>query len=359
MAISSRRETAHRVVPLTPAGQTFRAKAPLRISFAGGGTDVPPFSDREGGCVLNATINRYAYGTLRPRNDRSVQIESVDFGLSVNYKLGRIPAYDGKLDLAKAALQKLAGPKSKGCDLFLHSDAPPGTGLGSSSTIVVTLVGLLRESMNLPLTNYEIADLAYTIERKDLGIDGGLQDHYAATFGGFNLIEFHAGQVIVNPLRVSQDIVNELEHNLLLCYTGKTRQSDHIIEDQTTRYTKGEHDTVEGLRQQKQLAIEMKNCLLQRRLRKFGELLDEAWYAKKKLSPKITTPEIDELYSEARRLGAIGGKITGAGGGGYMLLYCLFESKHKVAGRLKAMGSQVTEFAFEFHGLQTWGGFDD
>jgi D-glycero-alpha-D-manno-heptose-7-phosphate kinase len=349
----------HPLRPSAPARPKFRAKAPLRISFAGGGTDVPPFCNREGGCVLNATINRYAYGALRPRPDRSVKIESVDFGLSLNYKLGRIPPYDGKLDLVKAALQKLAGKGSTGCDLFLHSDAPPGSGLGSSSTIMVTLVGLLREFLNLPLTDYEVAHLAYTIERKDLGIDGGLQDQYAATFGGVNFIEFHADQVIVNPLRISQDIVNELEHNLLLCYTGSTRQSDRIIEDQTRRYTKGEGATVGGLRQQKDLAIRMKNCLLQRQLRKFGELLDEAWQSKKRLSPKITTPQIDELYAEARRLGALGGKITGAGGGGYMLLYCLFERKHKVAERLKQMGGQVAEFAFEFHGLQTWGVYDD
>ena len=338
---------------------SFRAKAPLRISFAGGGTDVPPFCDREGGCVLNATINRYAYGALRPRRDRSVQIESVDFGLAVNYELGRIPPYDGKLDLVKAALQKLVARESMGCDLFLHSDAPPGSGLGSSSTIMVTLVGLLREFVHLPLTDYEVANLAYTIERKDLGIDGGLQDQYAATFGGFNLIEFHAGQVVVNPLRISQDIVNELEHNLLLCYTGRTRQSDRIIEDQTSRYTRGEEDTVAGLREQKTLAITMKNCLLQRRLRAFGELLDEAWRSKKKLSPRVTTPEIDEFYAEAKRLGALGGKVTGAGGGGYMLLYCLFDRKHKVAERLKQMGGQIGEFAFEFHGLQTWGVSDD
>jgi D-glycero-alpha-D-manno-heptose-7-phosphate kinase len=345
--------------PTARARPRYRAKAPLRISFAGGGTDVPPFCDREGGCVLNATINRYAYGALRPRSDRSVRIESVDFGLSVNYRMGRIPPYDGKLDLVKAAFQKLGGREATGCDLFLHSDAPPGSGLGSSSTLMVTLVGLLREFGNLPLTDYEVANLAYTIERKDLGIKGGLQDQYAATFGGFNLIEIHADQVVVNPLRISQDIVNELEHNLLLCYTGRTRQSDRIIDDQVTRYTRGEHDTVAGLREQKVLAIRMKNSLLQRRLRQFGELLDEAWQAKKKLSPKVTTPEIDDLYAEARRLGALGGKVTGAGGGGYMLLYCQFESKHKVAERLKQMGGQVAEFAFEFHGLQTWGVFDE
>ncbi len=337
---------------------TFRAKAPLRISFAGGGTDVPPFCTREGGCVLNATVNRYAYGKLRPRKDKNVQIDSVDFGVSLNYEAPYVPAYDGKLDLIKAAIQKLGGQDSNGFDLFLHSDAPPGSGLGSSSTLMVAVVGLLREFKNLPLTDYEIAHLAYTIERKDLGIDGGLQDQYAATFGGFNFIEFHDDQVVVNPLRIKQDIVNELEHNLVLCYTGKTRPSDRIIEDQMRRYGKGEQETVEGLRLQKALATEMKTRLLQGRLRDFGGLLHDAWESKKKLSPKITTPEINELYEEARRHGALGGKITGAGGGGYMLFYCLFERRHRVAERLRQMGGQVSEFAFEFHGLQTWGVFD-
>ncbi len=338
---------------------SFRAKAPLRISFAGGGTDVPPFCTREGGCVLNATVNRYVFGKLRPRGDKNVQIESVDFGVSLSYEAPDIPPFDGKLDLVKAAIQKLGGQDSSGFGLFLHSDAPPGSGLGSSSTLMVTIVGLLKEFRNLPLTEYEIANLAYTIERQDLGIDGGLQDQYAATFGGFNFIEFHGDQVVVNPLRVRQDIINELEHNLLLCYTGKTRQSDRIIEDQVSRYSKGDPETAGALRQQKALAVEMKNRLLQGRLRDFGGLLHDAWESKKKLSPKVSTPEVNEMYEEARRLGALGGKITGAGGGGYMLFYCLFERKHRVAERLKQMGGQVSEFAFEFHGLQTWGVFDD
>jgi len=177
-----------------------RAKAPLRISFAGGGTDVPPYPEKEGGCVLNATINKYAYGTLRPREDNQIKIESLDFGISVNYDVDEELIYDGKLDLVKAAIKKLEGQDSTGFDLFLHSNAPPGTGLGSSSTVMVALVGLLKEFKNMPLTDYEIANLAYIIERKELGIKGGLQDQYAATFGGFNFIEFLKDRVIVNPL---------------------------------------------------------------------------------------------------------------------------------------------------------------
>lgn len=331
-----------------------RAKAPLRISFAGGGTDVPPYPEKEGGCVLNATINKYAYGTLRPRKDKQIGIESLDFGISVNYDVDEDLVYDGKLDLVKAAIKKLGGQDSTGFDLFLHSDAPPGTGLGSSSTVMVALVGLLKEFKSMPLTDYEIANLAYIIERKELGIKGGLQDQYAATFGGFNFIEFLKDRVIVNPLKISQDVINELEHNLLLCYTGKTRLSARIIDDQVRRYENGEEETLQAMRKLKEIAIKMKNALLRRRLDEFGELLHTAWENKKRMSDKITNPEIEKMYEEARKAGAVGGKITGAGGGGYMLLYCRFEKKHKVAERLKRMGASITEFAFDPYGLQTW-----
>ena len=331
-----------------------RSKAPLRVSFAGGGTDVPPFPQIEGGCVLSATINKYAFGTLRPRDNGHIRIESLDFGLTVECDLQTELAYDGKLDMAKAAIRNLGGQSASGFDLFLHTDVPPGSGLGSSSTLMIAVVGLLKEFKGLPLTSYEIAELAYTLERRELGIRGGLQDQYAAAFGGFNFIEFFDKQVVVNPLRVDQDTVNELEHNFLLCFTGTTRVSDSIINDQTERYERNENDTVSGLRTQKDLALKMKKALLHGRLDDFGDLLNTAWEYKKKLSPRITNPTIDELYSEARKTGALGGKIMGAGGGGFMLLYCPFEQKHKIAARLKQIGGSLSEFAFEEHGLQTW-----
>lgn len=331
-----------------------RAKAPLRITFAGGGTDVPPFPEREGGCVLNATINSFAWGSLRPREDGEIHIRSVDLDISLSYKNGNQLVLDGQLDLVKAALLKMGAHNSHGFDVFLHSDAPPGSGLGSSSALIVALVGLVKEFKNLPLTDYEIADLAYLIERKELGIQGGLQDQYASTFGGFNFTEFHRDRVIVNPLRVRQDIVNELEHNFLLCFTGTTHQSDQIIADQTDRYVANDARTVEGLCQQKELAVEMKNLLLRGELDNFGELLHVAWESKKKFSPRITNPAIDEMYERARSRGTLGGKVIGAGGGGYMLLYCEFEKRHEVAAELKRMGAVPTEFAFESHGMQQW-----
>lgn len=331
-----------------------RAKAPLRISFAGGGTDVPPYPEREGGCVLNATIDNFAWGSLTPRDDDQIRIESADVGVSLSYTVDSEMAFDGQLDLAKAAILRLGAKNSHGFDVFLHSDAPPGSGLGSSSALMVGLVGLVKEFKNLPLTDYEVAHLAYVIERQDLGIQGGLQDQYASSFGGFNFIEFEKDRVVVNPLRISREVLNELEHNLLLCYTGTTRRSDHIIEDQTRRYEKNEDGTVLALRQQKQLALDMKNALLQHRLNDFGDLLHSAWESKKNLSPKISNGVIDGMYEEARKQGALGGKMTGAGGGGYMLFYCLFEKKHKVAAALRRLGAVTTEFGFDNHGLQVW-----
>jgi D-glycero-alpha-D-manno-heptose-7-phosphate kinase len=331
-----------------------RSKAPLRIGFAGGGTDVPPYPEREGGCVLNATINRYAYGSLTPRDDTQITIESLDFGISVNFDIQEDLPYDGKLDLIRAAIKKLIPPDSRGFDLIVHSEAPPGTGLGSSSTVMVALVGLLKEFANLPLTDYEIADMAYVIERKDLGIKGGLQDQYAATFGGFNFIEFLADRVIVTPLKIHLDVINELNHNFTLVYTGTTRMSANIIEDQVNRFTRGEEETLAGLRQLKEISIEMKNSLLRRNLNDFGTLLHEAWIAKKRNSSKITNPHIEEMYETARKAGALGGKISGAGGGGYLMLYCEFEKKHKVAEAMKRMGGTISDFSFSRYGLQTW-----
>src|ERR1700728_1165733 len=335
--------------------RVIRAKAPLRVSFAGGGTDVPPFPEREGGLVLSATINRYAHGTLRPRVDGKIRVESLDLGMALEYGAEESVDYDGKLDLVKAAIRRVAQlEEPRGIDLFLHTAAPPGSGLGASSALIVSLIGLLQDFHKLSLTDYEIAHIAWQVEREDLGLPGGLQDQYAATFGGFNFIEFHADRVIVNPLRISPDIVNELEHNLLLCYTGTTRRSDRIIEDQTRRFEQGNPEALLALSQQKQFAIDMKNALLRRRLDDFGDLLDCAWQAKKQISTKISNPTIDELYEVAQKTGALGGKITGAGGGGYILFYCCFERKHKVAEAMRSMGAIPTDFAFETHGLQTW-----
>ena len=330
-----------------------RARAPLRISFAGGGTDVAPFPEEHGGAVLSATITRYAYGSLAPRSDAQIKIDSLDFGLSQTYSQEDLTVLDGNLDLVKAAITRMMD-RPQGFDLFLHSDAPPGTGLGSSSAMIVCLVGLLAEWDGRRMTDYEIAELAYTIEREDLAIPGGLQDHYAAAFGGFNYMEFLGDTTVVNPLRIPQASVNELQYNMLLVFTGQVRLSAHIIEDQVERYRSGEQDSHHALQRIKELAAEMKNCLLQRRFDEFGRLLHEEWEQKKRISSRISHPQLDELYQLARKEGALGGKITGAGGGGYMLLYCPFDRKHHVAQALSERGCTISAFGFEPDGLQTW-----
>ena len=268
---------------------------------------------------------------------------------SVNDRL----EYDGKLDLVKAAL-KVMEIKS-GADLFLHSDMPPGSGLGTSSTMTVALVGAFKHWLKLPLSDYDVAELAYRIERQEAGIKGGRQDQYAASFGGFNFIEFQGETTIVNPLRISRDVLNELEYRLMLCYTGKTRLSAGIIADQMRGYTQKKEEVVHAFDETKALAFAMKNALLLGQVDEFGYLMDQAWQSKKRFTPKITAPYIDELYEVAKQNGAIGGKLLGAGGGGYLLLLCEFDKWHILAQKLEKLGGKVVSFAFEFNGLQTWG----
>ena len=332
-----------------------RCKAPLRISFSGGGTDVDPYRTERGGCVLNATIDKYAYVSCRPRKDSIIEVQSLDFDIVAKYDAKSDFIMDGEMDLAKAVIAKLRGrQKSKGFDLFMQSDAPPGSGLGSSSTMVVALVSLFKDYYHRPMTDYDIAELAYRIERVELGHKGGMQDQYAATFGGFNFIEFHPDKVIVNPLRLDPGILNELHYSLLMCYTGQTRVGAGIIEAQVKNYQDNKLDSVAAMDAQKTYCIEMKNALLQGRLNNFGALLDEAWQAKKLMASKITNPKIDELYAAAREEGALGGKLLGAGGGGYLLVFAPFTRKHLVARAMEALGGQLVDFNFDRRGAVTW-----
>lgn len=336
------------------AGRTLiRSKAPLRLSFAGGGTDVSPYAEERGGCVLNATIDKYAFGSLVPADGGSLTITSLDYDVVAKYETDRQLVCDGELALVKAVVNAFQDGSRRGFDLFTHCDAPPGSGLGSSSALVVAQIGLFREWRRMPLTEYDVAELAYRIERVDAGVPGGRQDQYAATFGGFNFIEFRGPGVIVNPLRIKPDIVNELEYNLLLCYLGGIRPAG-IIETQVDGYRTGRPEPVRALDELKAIAVEMKQHLLRGQLDEFGQLLHHGWEAKKKLAAAISSPRIDELYEAALKAGALGGKLTGAGGGGYAVFYCQFTRKHRVAEVLERMGATVVEFAFVDRGLQTW-----
>ena len=329
-----------------------RGKAPLRIGFGGGGTDISPYPEERGGATLSTTIDRYTYATLVPRSDKQITAKSLDYDTVINYHADSEPRYNGELDLVKAVTKVMK--IEDGCELFLHSDAPIGSGLGTSSALVVALIGVLKQWQKIPLTLYETAELAYYIERIELQIKGGKQDQYAATFGGFNFIEYTGTRTIVNPLRVREDLLNELEYRLMLCYTGKRKLNAGIIEDQVSNFKQGKEGVIESLDEVKELAVAMKNAILLGQIDEFGRLLHEGWRCKKKFSAKISDPKIDELYEVARKNGAIGGKLLGAGGGGYLLLLCEFDKRHIVAEKLTGLGGQVTSASFNFNGLQTW-----
>jgi len=336
-------------------GSIYRSKAPLRISFGGGGTDVPPYPQERGGVALNVTINRYAYSTLIPTQEPTTEIVSLDYDVVVKYDIAQELRYNGELDLVKAVIRNFFPKERKqGLKLFLHSDAPPGSGLGSSSTMAVSLVGAFSRWLNLSKSAYDIAGRAFEIEREDLGIDGGYQDQYAAAFGGFNFMEFYGDKTVVNPLRIDDEVINELGYSLLLCYTGGTRLSANIIRDQTMGFVNRKVDVVEALDQTKAIALKMKDALLLGNLNEFGELLHEAWLHKKRFSSKITSSDIDTLYEAARGEGAIGGKLLGAGGGGYLLIFCEFTNRANVAKALEMKGGKMVDFGFDLGGLQTW-----
>jgi D-glycero-alpha-D-manno-heptose-7-phosphate kinase len=330
----------------------FRARAPLRLSFSGGGTDVSPYPEEHGGMVLSATINQYAYASLRPRRDSRLSITSLDYDMVARYDHPRRVKLDGNLDLIKAVVKTMK--VRRGADLWVHSDAPPGSGLGASSTLVVALIGVLAAWLKRSLSGYEIAELAYRIERVDMKLSGGRQDQYAAAFGGFNFIEFARETTVVNPLRIRSDVLNELEYRLLLCYMGQTRESANIIDRQTRAYRAGRKSTVQALHRLKTDTLEMKKALLLGKVDLIGELLHEGWENKKRLDDAISNSRVDKLYQIARRAGAIGGKMPGAGGGGYFLLLTRFDRKHKVAEALEKHGGQVVPFQFERRGLLAW-----
>ena len=336
--------------PQAGLGRICRSKAPLRVSFTGGGTDFPHWFDEQPGAVLCCTINRYAYATLYPREDQEVRVHSADLGRTVRYNIKDAPMYDGLLDLAKAAVFHLA--PEQGMTLDVRSDAPPGSGLGGSSALVAAVLGSVATYGGRNLNQYELAELNYYVERKVLKIEGGKQDQFATTFGGFNVIEFHRDRVVVNPLRIDPSIVNDLEAHLLLCYTGRARTDLGLIATQIRLY--GEQLSArKGMQRLYELVFEMKDALLKRRLNDFGQLLHEAYINKKRMNPEVASGTIaDELYERARQAGAIGGKLMGAGGGGYLLVHCASGTRNAVAEALTAAGGQVTDFNFDLAGLQ-------
>jgi D-glycero-alpha-D-manno-heptose-7-phosphate kinase len=330
-----------------------RAKSPLRISFVGGGTDLPQYYERYGGAVLSSTINRHAYVTLYPRADHDVTIRSIDLGYVARYDLEHGPTYDGVLDLAKAAVQRIG--VGHGISIDIRSDAPAGSGLGGSSALTAAVLGALAELTGKRLGPRDLAELNYTIERIDLNIAGGKQDQYATTFGGFNLIEFGKEGVVVKRLPLARECLDDLEAHLLLCYTGCVRPELGLVEKLARAFREGKSEAIEPMKQQLDLVYEMKDTLLAGKIERFGVMLHEAYMQKKRALPEITAGTLtDQLYEAARRHGAIGGKLLGAGGGGYLLLYCETSRQQKVRQELEQLGGQFTDFAFDDQGLQVW-----
>jgi D-glycero-alpha-D-manno-heptose-7-phosphate kinase len=336
-------------------GMVTRARAPLRISFGGGGTDVSPYCDERGGAVLSATIDRWAYATLIPGGD-TLDVESVDYDVSVSYDLDEELVFDGQLDLVKAALGYFRREHGfdEGLRVRLHNDAPPGSGLGSSSALIVALTGALSAYLRLGMDPYAVAETAYAIEREEAGIKGGRQDQYATSFGGFNFIEFDQGGAVVSPLRLRAETIYELEYGLVFAYVGGQHMSGHIIEQQMDNFTTNQTDAVAAMDRIKQLAHEIKRALLLGDVPAFGALLDEGWEAKKRMAVGITTPRLDAVYSAAKSAGALGGKVSGAGGGGFMFFVADPERRFAVQDALDKQGAEVVNLSFVEEGMRAW-----
>ena len=325
----------------------------MRISFAGGGTEIEPYLSERGGVVLSTTIDHYVQGCLKPEDTDGMHLESLDRETMLGYGRREIPPQEIRRELVLAAMKRLA-IQASGFSLLLWSDAPPGSGLGSSSSLVVTILGLFRQWRGLLLPNRNLAELAYEIERCELSLPGGKQDQYAAAFGGFNRIEFTREGTFVIPLHLGAAIMNELHSNLLLCFTGRTHPEGKIMGQQMAGYCRRDRTTYEALDALKEIVRAMERALREGRLTSFGELLHEAWVNKRKLAPGITNDRIERFYHIARRKGALGGKILGAGGGGHLLVFCPFERRSRIAAALEEAGGRIVPFHFVEHGLETW-----
>lgn len=335
-----------------------RSKAPLRLGLAGGGSDVSPYSDLYGGIILNATINLYAYCTIEETDDGKITLESYDGDCMESYPLSRELPIDGKASLLKGTYNRVMrdfGLPLQAFRITTYNDAPAGSGLGTSSTMVVAILKAFVEWRNLPLGDYEIARLAYEIERKDLGLSGGKQDQYAAAFGGFNYMEFlKDDMVIVNPLKVKRWIVDELEASLVLYFTGRSRSSAAIIDEQRKNTTSGKTSSIEAMHRIKQSAVDMKLAVLKGDMKEFARILGQAWEDKKKMADAITNPVIEEAFDVATKAGALAGKVSGAGGGGFIMFVVEPTRKTQVVEALTKLGGFTKHFNFTEGGAHGW-----
>jgi D-glycero-alpha-D-manno-heptose-7-phosphate kinase len=336
-----------------------RARAPLRLGLAGGGSDVAPYCDLYGGYVLNATIDRYAYAVIKPLEEPVVRFIATDQQKKAVCPIAEPLKLDANLDLHKAVYREIIDTYNQGrplpLELSTFCDAPAGSGLGSSSTLVVAMVRAFVEMLNLPLDDYAIAKLAFKIERIDCGLQGGRQDQYSATFGGFNFMEFYEdNRAVINPLRIKNWVICELEASLVLFYTGVPRQSAVIIAAQSAGVASGDSRAIEAMHGLKREALVMKECLLKGDFAGIADSMRSGWESKKRSASAVSTPHVEEIYDAAIGAGALAGKVSGAGGGGFMMFYVPPDRRMSVIRRLSGFEGQVSNCHFTKTGSQAW-----
>ena len=336
-----------------------RARAPLRLGLAGGGTDVSPYCDIYGGSVLSAAIGRYAYVMIKTLPNPVLRFIATDQQAEKVKAIDQPLLLNGKLDLHKAVYMHMVQHFNDGkpipMELSTFCDAPTGSGLGSSSTLVVVMIRAFAELLNLPLDDYAIAQMAYKIERVDCGLQGGRQDQYSATFGGFNFMEFYADErVVINSLRIKNWIICELEASLVLFFTGVSRESAKIIADQSNNMKAGDVDVMEAMHGMKREALVMKECLLRGNFAGLVDSMRLGWENKKRSAKTVSNPHIDAIYDTAIQAGALAGKVSGAGGGGFMLFFVPPEKRMAVIRALQRFEGQVSNCHFTKHGTQAW-----
>jgi D-glycero-alpha-D-manno-heptose-7-phosphate kinase len=335
-----------------------RARAPLRLGFAGGGTDISPFSDEHGGFVVNASIDKYARTTITSRDDGLVELVAADGHNSwvgpASEALPSIKGLELHTGVYNRIIQEFRSSEPLSVSIVTRSEAPPGSGLGSSSTTVVALVQAFCEYLALPLGVYDIAHLAYEIERIDLRFPGGKQDQYAAAFGGLNFMEFYRDRVIVNPLRIKQSYLAELESSLILFYTGVSRESSNIINEQVENMKAGNQISLQAMHDLKAEALHMKEAILKGDLDAVATAMQVSWAAKKKMAKAISNQKINEIYETAIKEGARAGKVSGAGGGGYMMFIVDPVKASRVVRCLHQFSGSVSACNFVVQGANSW-----
>jgi len=330
-----------------------RSKAPFRVSFGGGGTDMAPFCVDHGGCIISTTIDRHAFITIEPREDKKIHVNAINFGEEITFDIGD-KNYSKKFELFKGAVNVL--DIDDGFNISAYSELPAGSGMGGSSSLMVALIGAFDEYYNFGFSPHEIAQKAYDIERVELEQSGGYQDQFAAAYGGFNFMEF-TDETKVFPVDTTREFINELQYRLILCYVGGSHFSSNIQDEVLERYEVEKKSYMESMNDLKDVARGMREIAESKdptKLGEFGKLIHKGWLAKKSLSDKISNKNIENFYLTSRKFGVLGGKLLGAGGGGHLLLFSDPKQKYQVIQKLEEIGGKMVNFHFNPKGLEVW-----